>query len=173
MPTSITQTTREGSLTWQCYILTPIPLLVLAWPSCSPYLSVPSILRTAIEPETPLSLSLHLPACLDSVISEDIWATSPPCVIEPADPDSLPPKWAMWRVAYFLHSPTRGNKAVRKKVKDTATGAARSEARDELIIYQKERLHLTVGICLTTTSLKLFSFSFSLSLCFSVFLAFF
>lgn len=90
-----------------------------------------------------LSLSPAPSACPSSVISKDIWATSPPCVIERAHPDSLPPEWAMWRVAYFLHSSTRGNKTVRKKkVKDTATGAARSNARKELILYQKESLQL-------------------------------
>lgn len=62
-------------------------------------------------------LSLYLSACLSSVISKDIWATSPPGVTERNDPDSLPPEWATRRVAYFLHSLTPGNKTVQKKLR--------------------------------------------------------
>lgn len=132
------------SSTWLFYILNRQTLTCpcFTYTSCSPYTCEcpPYCLRKWSLRLYYLSLSLS--ACLSCVISKDIWATSPPCVMEQADPDSLPPEWAMWRVAYFLHSPTPGNKTVRKKVKDTATGAARSEAREVLILYQRGGLHL-------------------------------
>lgn len=74
----------------------------------------------------------------------------------------------MWRVAYFLHSPARGNKSslLKKKVEDTATGAApeRKKQGEELILNQKDRVHLTALFSrffplLRKTSLKLFIFS--------------
>lgn len=81
----------------------------------------------------------------------------------------------MWHVAYFLHSPTRGNKTVRKKLRTQQLVQPGSEAREELIWYQKERLHLMVEIhffCLTKISLKLCSFSKHLGLCLRCFAVF-
>lgn len=75
-----------------------------------------------------------------------------------------------WPTSY---SPlTRGNKTVCKKKLRThvTTGAAQSEAREELILNQKARqtFLLTPFFCLIKTSLKL---SLSLSLCFTLFTA--